>query len=427
MKELGPEALLSACGTNGPLEVCVEHPRQSGITRHVLPYPFALIGRQPGVDIVLQDDRVSSRHAYLQVIGGRPFVVDLLSRTGIQCGDRPWPATWVDDAPLLIGPYSLRVSTGGSSGSEEETASPLAAGPHRCVGLRLEICYHNGSRASWQVDRPLVLVGRSEVCKIRLHAASVSRIHCAFLATSAGLLVLDLGGRGGVTVNRQRIRCAALESGDTVEIGEFAVRVCGDTILSSEPGQMARVTAPPASIMTGSVKMDLLAVDGVGRAWTQDDTLTGMLLLRLMDQFTAMQQQMHDQFQKTLLMILQAQQPTQGDGQAPTQSDMTELLEEFRLLRAELARGAADKAASGPSLALGSNASERPRPITPMADRAAGCANGAEVENQAGESCPEGLHALLCERLQVMEQEGKGRWRRLFDFLFRRDERPAKP
>src|SRR5438552_1389973 len=103
MKELGPDALLSACGTKGPLEICVEHRKQPGITRHVLPYPFAVIGRQAGVDIVLDDDQVSTRHAYVQVIGGRPFVVDLLSRNGIQCGERRSPTAWIEDTPLVIG------------------------------------------------------------------------------------------------------------------------------------------------------------------------------------------------------------------------------------------------------------------------------------------------------------------------------------
>ena len=46
--------------------------------------PFAVIGRDPRADIVLDHTRVSRRHVYLQIVNGRAFWVDLESRSGTQ-------------------------------------------------------------------------------------------------------------------------------------------------------------------------------------------------------------------------------------------------------------------------------------------------------------------------------------------------------
>jgi pSer/pThr/pTyr-binding forkhead associated (FHA) protein len=51
--------------------------------------PFALIGRSAQAGLLLDDPSVSQRHAYLQVVGGRIFCLDLNSRTGLYLGGAP--------------------------------------------------------------------------------------------------------------------------------------------------------------------------------------------------------------------------------------------------------------------------------------------------------------------------------------------------
>jgi hypothetical protein len=78
-----PERFWDACGATGPLHLDVVPPGGGEPTPRVLPRPFAVIGRDAAMDIALDHEAVSKRHAYLQVVRGRIFCVDLGSRTGV--------------------------------------------------------------------------------------------------------------------------------------------------------------------------------------------------------------------------------------------------------------------------------------------------------------------------------------------------------
>ena len=95
------KSFLTACGLADPLQLVVESQSAEGGELRLLHQPFALIGRDPRADLVLDHARVSRRHVYFQVIEGRAFWVDLESRTGTrvdgelqkQAGWTRWTAT----------------------------------------------------------------------------------------------------------------------------------------------------------------------------------------------------------------------------------------------------------------------------------------------------------------------------------------------
>src|SRR4051812_22192252 len=96
---------VSACGSAGPLLLGVEEPGTPGVSWRVFGQPFLVVGRAPGADLFLNDPAVSRRHAYLQLIAGRLFCVDLLSRTGTRWGDETGLWGWVQPDPgIRIGP-----------------------------------------------------------------------------------------------------------------------------------------------------------------------------------------------------------------------------------------------------------------------------------------------------------------------------------
>jgi pSer/pThr/pTyr-binding forkhead associated (FHA) protein len=73
------KSFLTACGLAGPLQLVVESQSAEGGELRLLHQPFALIGRDPRADLVLDHARVSRRHVYFQVIEGRAFWVDLVT------------------------------------------------------------------------------------------------------------------------------------------------------------------------------------------------------------------------------------------------------------------------------------------------------------------------------------------------------------
>ena len=97
-------------------------PEGMEVGRLVLPRPYALIGRDRRTDVMLDHDLVSRRHAFLVIIEGWPFFIDLESRSGSSLADSP-PREWGWLRPgqaLQIGPYRIR---SGDPGIEQRDQS----------------------------------------------------------------------------------------------------------------------------------------------------------------------------------------------------------------------------------------------------------------------------------------------------------------
>src|SRR5688572_25016101 len=87
----------------------------------------------------------------------------------------------------------------------------------------------DGGRKSFSVTRDVVVVGRREDCDLRIPLGEVSRKHCRFVKDGDGLRIEDLGSSNGTYVNGERVQEAAVNAGDTVQVGPvmFVVQVDG--------------------------------------------------------------------------------------------------------------------------------------------------------------------------------------------------------
>ena len=190
--------------------------------------PFTLIGRDDACDVTLADPDVNLRHAWLQVVGGRPFLIDLGSRAGLVWPTGGRPHGWLDvGVPVGIGPFQFLLR---SAVSEHATTWPIGFNPLRAdpetlgqypaVGLE----FRNGRRPRdrWPVNRMITLIGRSPDCKIHLNADDIAMYHCGLVLTAHGLWVVDLSGRG-VVVDGERMRVAALRHTSELWVGRFLI------------------------------------------------------------------------------------------------------------------------------------------------------------------------------------------------------------
>src|SRR5579862_4266182 len=99
------QSLRIATGAGDGLRVTVLAEGDTAPVEHEFKYPFVVIGRGEGCDVLLPNPRVSFRHAYLQVIEGRVFCVDLASRNGVTWPDGPRKFGWIaPGVPIQIGP-----------------------------------------------------------------------------------------------------------------------------------------------------------------------------------------------------------------------------------------------------------------------------------------------------------------------------------
>jgi pSer/pThr/pTyr-binding forkhead associated (FHA) protein len=276
----GMTAFLEACGATGPLVLEYTLGQVPEPAACVLHQPFAVMGHAPHADLVLTGPEVSMRHAYLQMLDGRPFLLDLDSRTGIsldgvptaeRLADPPTTAgvesesslnaaseaaephasskprkrvgpmrkgTWlIPGQGFGLGDYALNLK----EGAQEQTAefglnysNPLAAQTLEAPGLPaigLSFSKAGVDKGVWLMNCRLALLGKSPLCRVQLTGSTVSWIHCSLVRTTAGLWVVDLLSRGGIQVNGHQVRYAQLQAGDRITLGRFEVAIKGEAPL----------------------------------------------------------------------------------------------------------------------------------------------------------------------------------------------------
>ena len=106
------------------------------------------------------------------------------------------------------------------------------------------------------IDKPILLVGRSEDCDLCLsNYVKVSRRHCCVVHAEDRFLVRDLGSMNGVRVNGSKVLEQELEEGDELAIAD-AVFVFSSGLSSRPSSQRARgvpaANLPPVSLPPSS-------------------------------------------------------------------------------------------------------------------------------------------------------------------------------
>ncbi|QEH39216.1 FHA domain protein (plasmid) [Aquisphaera giovannonii] len=346
-------SFLEACDVPDALEIGVRglKPGEDGVLR--LDQPFALIGRDPRADVSLDHRLVSRRHVYLQVVEGAGFWIDLDSRSGTSSAGQLRKSGWLDfDSPIHVGPFEIRRPAGKGAGggpSREAGArvSPLVSRAHAGLPLPdVSLEFLNGpSRAAvWPMNRVMSLIGSASGCKFRLADPSVSSFHCSLVRTPLGLWAIDLLAPDGIAVNEVRSRFAPIADEDVLRVGRYRIRIrirsaggrprphgrgpartarAGTLGLARDPdaghpsdaGPLAARAADPGGPATGGLPAPLPGLHPSSIAWASVTASPSIdlgrgdidqsMLVPLVNQFGAMQQQMLDQFQQAVSMLVQ--------------------------------------------------------------------------------------------------------------------------
>lgn len=434
MIEAAMRSFLDACGSPGPLFLGVEGPKAEGATWRVLDQPFAVVGRGPAVDIHLPGAELSRRHAYLQLVAGRLFCVDLGSRTGTCWDSEPGYWGWVDaEAAVRVGPYRLWPRADRAAAAGRPAGPPPApvsrAFEQAAAEVVLEIRAGAADPVAWRVSRTLVLIGRSPACKIRLDGRGIAGVHASLIRTPTGLFAVDLLGPAGVLVNGEPTRWARLEAGDELTIGDHSVRV---SPAAERDGVAAAVRSLPSPLPV-SPATDLVPAPPVGKALAPrtptdqvspaDRALVGLMAA----EFAQVQRQSADRFQDTLMAVVQSFVGMQQDQMALIREELAairRLNEEHQALQAQVdgwggdtRRPAVLRLVSGdagpgtPGPAARRVLATRTLPARP-ANAPAGQVEPVRVEAE-GE-----FDAQVFDRLAAIQGERQTRWRRLKETMF---------
>eukprot|EP00913_Durusdinium_trenchii_P013344 g12525.t1 len=89
-----------------------------------------------------------------------------------------------------------------------------------------------------ELRKEAVLIGRGEMCAVRLSDPSASRVHCRVTATNGRVYLEDIGSRWGTLVNGTPTEAREIKPGDRITIG--------DSELELQSHDCSAVTMPPA-------------------------------------------------------------------------------------------------------------------------------------------------------------------------------------
>jgi pSer/pThr/pTyr-binding forkhead associated (FHA) protein len=465
------DLFLQACGASGPLQLHIEHQGRTEPVHQILHQPFALVGRDVRMDLPFEDEQVSRRHAYFQLIAGRLFCLDLRSRTGTHWERGPRRSGWLDYGQAVrIGPLWLRLLGGEANGQVGGALNRSAAeflGEHGLPEATLEITTRSGRSWTWQMTPMLALAGRSPDCRVHLVSNSVSNYHCSLIRTPLGLWVLDLFGRGGIAVNEEPVRYAQLEDGDRLQLGKFQIQVRYGT----RPGAMTSLSTFPALLpepptsnvsvhtshevpLTAGANSELppslaslpsvfqttasapsgaeILLVPTGAAAASAESVQA-LLVPVAKQLALMQQQMFDQFQQAMMMMFQMFNRLQQDQIAQVRNELDhlqQLTEEVKTLQKELAERTARSSPAARTEGVARPAPQ-PNPLAPAAPRQPAPREKAAVKGPSVPLPPptakpadlpqgqpeEAMHAWLGERLMNLQKERESTWQRIISFL----------
>jgi pSer/pThr/pTyr-binding forkhead associated (FHA) protein len=103
------------------------------------------------------------------------------------------------------------------------TSSPTL--PSNAPRVRITAGVGTVNQKTWNLRRPVTVIGSGPQCHILLPGSAVEKAHCALLHNGAQVLLKDLCTPGGTRCRGEAIDLRVLQDGDVVEIGDFRVQI----------------------------------------------------------------------------------------------------------------------------------------------------------------------------------------------------------
>ena len=400
-----------ACGLKTPIDLRILRDDGTVLAEGELELPCALVGRDNVCEVTLLEADISLRHACIQAVGGRVLLADIGSRLGVSYGNERQPFVWLTPTtPVFLGSFRITLRRPLFVRPTIPDLSPfLPQSPSTDALPRVGVRFLNGKsvKTEWIVNRVVTFVGCAQDCKISLGADDIAPYHCYFMLTPQGLWVVDLLTEVGIRVNGEPVRYARLNTGDQLHVGRFRLgfqyldEAPVSVVLTSAPQRVPVVTAA-AAISAPQIHTDVvpqlpdftaaLAPLMNAPAIANDPTIAPLI-----HQFAVAQGQMMEQFQQSMVMVMNMFGQMHREQMDSMQSElgrMAELNSEMQKLQAQMA----DQ--SNPMIAL-------PQENNPLSQ----AVYAAVSEESASQ------HNWVYERITALQQERQTIWQRLLGMM----------
>lgn len=224
----------------------IEHPFADPLTV-VMDRPFLSIGSDPACDLILDHEEIAPRHSFLQWVDGHIFCCHLAPRSNRDSSKLQPNGCWLNDQPISIGPFQLRLDRPKSS--QDPEYSPLDRSPNLMQDFPQFALQFQGVEQKdnqWPVNRVLTMVGRGSQCKLRLNHPSMPIVQACLMRTKSGCWLIDVQGEGTTGVNDRSVTIAPIDIGDVLRLGPFQVEVV-TTVFDPVDFEVSKKTKAPSA------------------------------------------------------------------------------------------------------------------------------------------------------------------------------------
>jgi len=91
--------------------------------------------------------------------------------------------------------------------------------------IRVTAGFGSAGQKTWNLRRPVTVIGSRRPAHIVLHDQDISTAHCVIVNTGTDVLLKDLHTSSGTRVNQTRVNLAILSDGDVIALGETTIQV----------------------------------------------------------------------------------------------------------------------------------------------------------------------------------------------------------
>lgn len=91
--------------------------------------------------------------------------------------------------------------------------------------VRITAGFGSAGQKTWNLRRPVTLVGSQRPAHIVLHGQGIEVAHCVIVHTGRDVLLMDLHTKSGTLCNQQPVETALLKDGDIVMVGSSSLQV----------------------------------------------------------------------------------------------------------------------------------------------------------------------------------------------------------
>jgi len=136
--------------------------------------------------------------------------------------------------------------------------------------IRITAGLGSAGQKTWNIRRPVTVIGSRRPAHIVLHGEDISNTHCIIVNTGTEVLLKDLHTSNGTQLNKTRVNLAILADGDVITLGDTTIQVAIQIPDDSADDSGCGMKFADPTKFPGPVSLHLIHTD---KQWAIEDSV----------------------------------------------------------------------------------------------------------------------------------------------------------